>query len=95
MGNCAGYCITDGPKEEKIKVTVENAYSNQHNVAALKTVVQETATEFEVEYGAQNGGQSKNMLKTGFAGVTQYDSDQAPSGNHFGQGSVYNGETMN
>jgi hypothetical protein len=52
MGNCAGYCITDGPKEEKIKVTVENAYSNQHNVAVQKTVVKETATEFEVEYGA-------------------------------------------
>jgi hypothetical protein len=27
MGNCAGYCIKEGANEQRIKVTVENAYS--------------------------------------------------------------------
>ena len=44
MGNCAGYCIKDGPDEPRIKVTVENAYS----LEMLPTKVVE----------AQTGGES-------------------------------------
>ena len=50
MGNCTGYCISDGP-DNKRKVTVEQkegegGYQNQ-NVAYIN----EQRQEFEIEYG--------------------------------------------
>ena len=61
MGNCAGYCIKDGPEEQRIKVTVENAYS----VEMLPTKTLE----------AQTGGESQNIVKSGFRNAVFYDND--------------------
>lgn len=49
MGNCTGYCISDGP-ENKRKITVEQKEGDSHlsNVAYIN----EQRQEFEIEYGA-------------------------------------------
>jgi len=60
MGNCAGICIKDGPEEQRIKVTVENAYS----LEMLQTKAE-----------AQTGGESKSIVKSGFKKVVLYDND--------------------
>ena len=50
MGNCTGYCISDGGPDAKRKITVEQKegenYGQQNNVAYIN----EQRQEFEIEY---------------------------------------------
>ena len=52
MGNCTGYCMTDGGvPDAKRKITMEHKEAEGQNVAYFN----EQRQEFEIEYGANPG----------------------------------------
>ena len=50
MGNCAGYCISEGA-DNKMKVTVEQGYYSVDSIRKNQDASQ--PTEFEIEYGSK------------------------------------------
>ena len=68
MGNCAGYCITEGPEQSRIKITVENAYS----IDMLQTKGE-----------AQTGGESQVKSGFKGTPSSQQENDQGPHGSNF------------
>ena len=52
MGNCAGYCISENPDENKKKVTVEEKFNNPFKT--LNELTEQSKNdnfnEFEIDY---------------------------------------------
>ncbi len=95
MGNCAGYCITEGA-DNKMKVTVEQGFYSVDSVRKNQEGTQ--ATEFEIEYGnkLQTRGQSEmeQAVKNKRADGEEKRSDSFQPIT-LPNGSVYTGQRIN